>query len=306
MEEVKKIKKEFELDIVNSIKSGEKPIDISKRLNISLPRLSYHLSILKRKGIISKLGYGLWEVTTLGRTSNLTQATNLKVDSIRGHAFIWKVRFNNINKIDWKQILNLKQINYDEVGFTGTPRIILNSRKIWLGKKHVVIYETDSFFGDNAIESRKLATNNLLLLLRDLQTMFGIELKNIEFTPTREHFSMIKNVLAIQCNKNREKINVYNEKGHWFSIDDSFNLGELETLGSLANQPMETNLKVQKWWNENKETNFEVTPKFILESINKIVENQNTFDKNIVKHQKVLEEMSETLKAIRDSLTIKR
>ena len=306
MKEVKKDKKEFELDIINSIKSGEKPIDISKRLNISLPNLSYHLSILKKKGIINKIGYGLWEVTTLGRTSNLTHATNLKVDSIRGHAFIWKVRFNNINKIDWKQNLNLKQINYDEVGFQNTPRIIFNNRKIWLGKKHIIIYEPDSFFGDNAIESRKLAVYNLLLILKDLQAIFNLEFKNIEFTPTREHFSMIKNVLAVQCNKNREKINVYNEKGHWLSIDDSFNLGELENLGSIANQPLETNLKVQKWWNENKETNFEVGAKFILESINKITENQNIFDKNIVKHQKVLEEMSETLKAIRDSLTIKR
>lgn len=304
MEDVKKDVKQISLlDIVNLIKKGFNLNQISKELNVSRQRINYYVKDGKKKGLIIKKGYGLWEISKLEDVKTQLRQPNLTTDSIRGHAFIWKVRFNKINNINWKSILNLKQINYDDIGIHGIPRILLNGKKIWLGKKHIIIYEPESFFGDNAIESRKLAVYNLLSLLKELQILFSTEFKNIEFTPTREHFSMIKNVLAVQCNKNREKINVYNEKGHWLSIDDSFNLGELENLGSMENKPMETNLKVQRWWNENKETNFDVTPKFILESISKIVNNQNIFDRNIVKHQKVLDEMSETLKAIRDNLT---
>ena len=271
----KELKKILILDIINSIKQGKRPSQISKEFNVSLQRINYHLAILKSKGIVKKIGYGVWEVDTIGELKNFSQATNPS-SNIRGHAFIWKVRFNKFNKFNWKQLLINKQIEFKEKGITKTPSILIDNKIVWLGQKNIIIYEPNSYFGANAIESRKFAVIELINTLNILIKTLGLNIssKDITFTPRREHYSLIKNLLAIQCNKNNEKINVYNEKGLWLSIDNSFNLGELETLGTINNQPLETNLKVQKWWNENKDTNFEVSAKYVLHGLNTLTQNQ--------------------------------
>jgi hypothetical protein len=204
---------------------------------------------------------------------------------------MWKVRFSGINKIDWRELLLKKDIEYKEKGKLKFPTIVFNGKKIWLGKKNIIIFESRSFFGENAIESKKLAVFELLETIRELFNYLGVEQKNIRFTPRREHYSLIKNELAKQCNKNGEKINVYNEKGYWLCIDNSFNLGEIETLGSIQNEPMETNVKLQKWWNENKKTNFEVTPSFILENMKNLQDSQEVFNKNNESHINSVKEL---------------
>jgi hypothetical protein len=159
-----------------------------------------------------------------------------------------------------------------------------------------------SFYGKNAIECRKLAIYSLLDTLKLLESTLHIKIKQFNFTPNREHFSMIKNALAEQCNKNNEKINVFNEKGLWLSIDNSFNLNELETLGTMSNQPLETNLRVQKWWNDNKQTDFKVTPSFLLESLNKITQNQlyesskwAEYGHDIVEHKEAIKKLGDSI-----------
>jgi hypothetical protein len=257
----------------------------------------YYFSSLKKKNLIDKIGK-VWQINTLEASKNLSKAYKLKSDDIRGHAFIWKIRGSNIKNIDWKYFLNEKKIDYDEMGLSGTPRIILEDRKIWLGKKHIIIYfnEEDSFFAKNSLESRKLAIYSLLQTIKQLEAHLGIQIKKIEFTIAREHFPMIKNLLAIQCNNKGEKINISNKHGIWLSVDDSLGLGgELEILGSPKNLPMETSMNMQKWWNNQKETGFKVTPSFLLESMNKVTENQMMFAKNIETHMKVLTDIGDAV-----------
>ena len=111
---------------------------------------------------------------------------------------------------------------------------------------------------------------------------------------------MIHNDLAIQCNRKGEKIHVHCDKeGEWCWIDDSYAMGELETGGKKA---LTRSLQVQNWWNDNKKHNFEVTPSFLMESIGGMVQVQQMHSHNIVKHQRVLDEMLITLKEIRSAL----
>lgn len=289
--------------IVDSIKKGLNPSQIANELNITPQRLNYYINIAKKKGLIKKIGYGLWEIDPIEELKTSTKATTPQ-QAVRGHAFIWKVQSKKLKGMNWKDYLNNKQIDYDEIGIYRTPRIIVNNKKIWLGKENIIIYEPKDFslFGENAIECRKLSIYSLLDTLKALETYLSIQIKDFRFTPNREHYSLIKNALAIQCNKANEKINVYNDKGLWLSIDNSFNLGELENLGSMKNDPMGTNLKVQKWWNSNKDTDFEVDAKFILNSMNGIQSNQAMFMVNIESHIQAIKDISKAVNELREEI----
>ena len=71
MEEVKRGKKEVKkldksldlyLTIINSLEKGIYPSKIAKNLDITKQNLNYYISILKKKKLINKIGYGVWIV----------------------------------------------------------------------------------------------------------------------------------------------------------------------------------------------------------------------------------------------------
>ena len=65
---------------------------------------------------------------------------------------------------------------------------------------------------------------------------------------------------------------------------------------------MVRNVQVQNWWNDHKSHNFELTATKTLEIINGMLQTQQMNADNIVKHQKVLDEMLITLREIRENL----
>lgn len=250
----------FYFTIVKLLKEGKNPQKISTKLNISKQKLNYYLRKLKDKGIINKIGYATWEVK-----HDFEHALSSNPKQVRGHAFIWVVKLNN--KIDWKSRLEQLKMPY-RLNRGIIPRVIINNRKILLGKKSITVYESHSFYGDKATESRKYAVISLLETLGKIESKFQINLRPYIFRPTREHYGLIKNDLAQQCNRNKEKIYIRDDvEGEWLWIDDSFQLGELETGGKKA---MARNVQLQNWWNDQKKHNFEVTPTFILNGFNEI------------------------------------
>ena len=291
----------FILNVFNLIKEGYNPSQISLKLNISKQSLNYYLSSLKKQGLIKKVGYGVWEIDKIQevKTLNKDAPLNLKqVKNIRGHAFIWKVRIKE--KYDWRKLLESKQINYEDIGIKGTPRIILNGVKIWLGKKNIVIYEKDSYFAKNAIESKKLAIYSLIDKLKSLSQYLSIPpFRDFKFTCSREHFSLIQNCLAIQCDKERKSILVRNEQGYWMSIDNSLNLHEAEAISKDSMLDIEG---IKKYFNSHKETQFKVTPSFLLENINKVTQNQLMFAENIQTHMKVLKDIGAAINKLNKTI----
>jgi hypothetical protein len=198
----------------------------------------------------------------------------------------------------WKEHLDKLKIPYRLVRGQ-TPRIFLGKKKVWLGKKTITLYEPNSYYGQNAIESRKYAVIGLINDLKALEKLLRIKLGKYVFSPAREHFALIKNDLAKQVNKEGDKIIVRDYNGVWLWVDASDGIGELETGNHNA---LVNNVGVQRWWNDMKETKFEVTPSFIRDSIAGIVQIQQMNADNIIKHQKVLDEMLITLKKIQESL----
>jgi DNA-binding transcriptional ArsR family regulator len=283
--------KSFYLTILEQIKKGNNPKKICEILTITKQNLNYYLRKLKDKGLIEKISYGTWRILPsknlyLEHTKNLSK-------NIRGHAFIWKIKLNK--EFNWLEILKRNKLDYKLLR-NCIPRIYIDKKKIWLGKKTLTIYETNSYHGINAIESRKYAVFNLLELIKKIESKLKINLRPYKFTPTREHFALIKNELANQCNKNNEKIHIKDNNKEWLWIDASDGIGELETGNKNA---LVNNVGVQKWWNNMKETKFEVTPKFVLNSINQVTQNQLMFNQNFESHVSAIKTLSKVVNELR-------
>ena len=167
--------------------------------------------------------------------------------------------------------------------------MIEGGKKIWLGNKGITLYETKgaSFFAEDSINSKKLAVYALLETLRGVEEKLGINLKPYTFSTSREHYALIKNLLAIQCNKEGEKINIYDDSGRWLMVDDS--LGEGGELENEGREALTTNKKMQRWWNDNKKQNFEVTPTFILQGFQALTESQKNLPIVLTKLEQQIE-----------------
>lgn len=294
MSKKKPHKKPFYFMILGRLNKNTNLKEIQKEFNLSKQNLNYYLRRLRNDGLIRKVGRGYWEVKKYAEHP-LKRSKN-----IRGHAFIWSIKLDR--HYNWEERLKKRGIKYKLIRGC-IPRIIIKNRKIWLGKHTITIYEPHSFYGENAIKSRKYAVIGLLDILGILELKLEVSMKRLPFKPAREHYGLIKNDLAVQCNRKGEKIYVRDDlEGEWLWIDDSYALGELETGGKKA---MIRNVQVQKWWNDNKKHNFTVTPSFLMESISGLIQTQQMNADNIIKHQKVLDEMLLTLKEIRGALNEK-
>lgn len=287
---MKRGKKFLLVQILAEFSKGKTAKEVSDSLSISKQNLNYYIRQLKLKGLLEKKGYGTWEVKKTSKNST-KDAKNLK--QIRGHAFIWKIQHKITN---WEELLKLKNLKYNYIGIKKTPRIWLNNKKVWLGKKNIIIYESNSFYAENSINSKKYAVYELLETLRELEIKLNINLKPYTFTTGREHYGYIKNDLAVQCNKQGEKIYIRDGKDLWLWIDDSLSLGELE------NNELVKSKKTQDWFNDLKYSNFPKTSD-ILKITEGVAKNQVMFDKNFQSHLKLISKLSLAVDELRKEIS---
>lgn len=307
MKEVKKrkVKKDFELDIVNLLKKGLNPAKIAIHLGISMPNLSYYLSSLKKQAVIKKLGYGTWQVIPSGEVKLLSHKASLQVKNVRGHAFIWKIKV--IKKVfDWKTILEEREVPHIFKGIAKTPRAIINGRKVWFGKNYITIFEPkeNSFFANNPIESKKDAVYEMIEVVEAIKSNLGIEFK-YHFRCRRQHYGFINSQDAMHFIKKGKKILIKNEKGYWFSIDFSQNKYlEAETIHEKDADV--DGMGYQRLMNSHEKTNFKVTPEFILTTMNGIQQNQQVFAENMKSHIKAIQDLGAGVRALTSAVKTKK
>jgi len=294
--------------ILTELKRSTNLLKIQKKLNISKQKLNYYLRGLKKRGLLIKKGQGWYEVVKSSKNST-KYGVLLKKDMIRGHAFIWNIKLpkeiegwnNRIN------ILKQKRINFKLVGaLKTTPRIKALGRKVWLCNNHLRIFDKkgESYYSESSKQSRKLAYSELLEIMRVLENKLGFIFKPFEFSFQKEHYALIKNDLAIDQNRKGIITRISDKDGEWLLIDDSLERGgELETIGKKS---YKVNKNLQKWWNKKKDNNFKIDDNYIQDGfkqtnimIQGLASTQVMNAENIIKHQKVLDEMLITLKAIR-------
>ena len=291
-------KNNFHFKVFEELKIDTNLTRIKNKLKISKNNLNYYLRQLRDDDLITKKGRGWYEVKK--KSENSTKYGRILLQDIsRGHGFIWKVDLPK-NIKSWNnriEILKKNNVNYKLVGaMKDTPRIKALGRKVWLCNNHLRIFEMKgkSYYGDNAIEARKKACRELLDIVRVLENKLQINLGSpIDFDIGRDHYALIKNDLAKDCNKRGEILRIRDEGVEWLLVDDSLGAGgELETIGKKA---LVNNLMVQKWWNNMKDTKFKVTPDFVLNTMNGIQQNQLEYAENMVTHVAVLKKLGKAV-----------
>ena len=286
--------KSLYLTIIKELKVDTNLTRIRNKLKLSKQQLNYYLRRLKINDIIIQKGIGWYEVNKKSKNST-KYGIFFKKDTIRGHAYIWNIELTKIPE-DWNkriEILKKKHINFKLVGAKETtPRIKALGRKVWLCNNHLRIFDIkgSSYYGENARKSRTKAIKELLLIVGVLERKLGIYLKPFKYSFRKEHYALIKNDLAIDQNRKGIIMRIKDENGEEFLlIDDSLEQGgELENVGKKAFQ---TNIPMQKWWNDHKKNNFKVTPTFLLERMNQVTQNQVMFDKNFQSHLEILKKL---------------
>jgi predicted transcriptional regulator len=306
--EVKEVtrKKDFYLSILNKLKETTNLSKLRKDLNISKQNLNYYLRRLKKEGLIENDSYGSWKLT--GKSKNPSNHEKLlSKDSVRGHGVV--VSLNLPKEIkgyeNRTEIIKKKGIHFKLVGAKeNTPRIKVLGRKVWLCNNSIRIYDkpNESYYGNNAIESRVLAFRELKKIVSILENKLGIKLNPTDIEFKKEHFALIKNDLAIEQNRKGEILKVSDEDGEWLIVDDSLGKGgELETIGKKA---LVTNIPMKNWWNENKEDKFFwSSPKIghafekTNEMINQVTQNQMMFNQNFESHVQSIKSLGNSAEA---------
>lgn len=290
------------VQVLNLIKAGSSPANICKKYNIPKSTLSYTLAKLKKLGCIEHKGYATWqykrdiiEVPKVPKGSMTGQIGTSIKKQIRGHAFIWKIEF--YEDILWNKFIKKSKINYQMICNKKVFRIMLNSRKIWLTKRGMIIYEPIDFFGRSSFQVKGTAVYEMDRLIKDVLKKLKIKFRPYKFTTSREHYALIKNELAKQYNDKKEKLFVYGEDGGiWLWVDHSHGVHELETRDPNINR------KIQQWYNSHKKTNFDVTPEFVLKAIaeqgkhiKKNAEHLNYHAENMRTHVGVMKKIEQRL-----------
>lgn len=286
------------VQILTYMKEGLSPSMICKKYNIPKQTLTYPLDKLKKLGCIVKEGYGAWryikEVPNQPK-GGISGKYGTSQKQIRGHAFIWKIEF--FEDILWEKFIKKSNINYQLICNKKVFRIMLNNRKIWLTKKGMIIYEPIDFFGRSSFQVKGTAVFEMDKLIKSLLKKLKIRFMPYKFTTSREHYAIIKNGLAKQYNDKKEKLFVYGEGGGvWLWIDHSKGIHELETKDPNINR------KIQKWYNSHKKTNFDVTPEFVLNAIQKNAEHLEYHAENMKSHVGATKDLSQATKTLSKNL----
>jgi len=245
---VKKTSKNINLDltIYFFVKQGLNPTQIMKKLKLTKQRVNYYISSLKKRNLIRKIGYGVWEITgnyipnkskNQSMRHQVPSVNLLTPDLVRGHAFIFVFALpNNLRNWDKREkVLARLKIPFKRMNWYGTAqKIVFQKHKIVLTNKSIVIYEKKSFFADNSTESKSLAVSYILNLVKALESRFNANFRysmgQYRFRISRQHYSLIKNSLAKQYDEEGNQLYIYDAGEPWLVIDNSFNLHELETL----------------------------------------------------------------------------
>lgn len=282
---------------------------ISQNLKIGKSAISMAFKRFKQQGFINE------DRTLTSAGIDFLKKVNIHAISkkvnpqVRGHDLVFTLSLPSINNWEKRtQYLKLKKILFKILPYMKSESIVIDERKVWLTNKSVIFFMGKSYFADTSIQAISKALEDLFSLIHQLEKKLKVSLKHPEgylIRTSRQHFALIKNELAQQYLREHKKLMVRDEKGLWLIIDDSFNLEELENVHSLT--ALDDNMIVQDFFNDLKKDPSTLSDlksligKVAQETL-KNAQNQEVYNKNIEKHLKVLDEMSNTLKEIQKSL----
>lgn len=291
-------------DILSQTKSL---VQVGSALGFTKQRLNPYIYRLKREEVITKIGKGVWGVSSekfkkfIVKNAHLHTPTHTPQDikKIRGHAYIFTIRLPPIpNWANRETFLQRENITYQKIpqGQRLTITIGKTDYKIWLCKSSLVVYfpEGKDYITETATNSVLSAIYDLKGILTRLENLFKIELKigkEWAFRVSRQHHSIIHNELAKKYEREKKKLYVSDEKGMWLLVDNSFNLHELE--GISQNSDVLVDNVVVPFFNGLKRY-YEVSGKCF--DVFAFAEVQATFSENLKSHVSAIKELAENSK----------
>lgn len=260
------------LDILNRINKGETPYDIRKKFGWSRQRLNYWIKQLKNADLIRlkvRSNIAIYELTPEGKNF-YTGCVNSFISGIRLHNVQFSYPVLKEGNLDWQKQWQLKGL-INKAKKEKNATIVLNGKTLSIF--------VSSLIGSNAFELFDKAKNIADELAERLKKEFNFELGQGTLT-RKPHFAVLNPIF--------DKISRHLEfSSEVAKIDESEGSGELEFF--------EPN-KVQKFI-ELPETIETLTFHLVRQT-----EIMNQFSEQLKLHLLVLNEMKETLKAIREVL----
>ncbi len=236
---------------LNLIKIGKGKGELRRLLNLSPSALSNRLKRLETLGCINLIGKYQIEVTGSSlKHPEVTRAlVNKKLDK-RGHGHNATILFPKEDNLWEKDRVKKEyaQKKLTRLGF-GSYKLSYKGFTIWINKKSLTIYSSNSYFSEDALKSKFWALkdlDNLAKYLRgrfDLKGIYGIKI-------FREHYGIIFNKFAEWLLGQDRKLHV-REKGEesilW--IDDSMkdNIGAKVKLKEFEGKDPQKINSVDDW-----------------------------------------------------------
>jgi hypothetical protein len=294
------------LSSYNSIKKISNKLRI-KPNTVYVTRKRYiKKGLLNEDNSLTSKGFDILK-TTIG--SFKTVKSKVKSDTIRLHNLVFILSIPKLRK--WnkhREFLIWNNIKFEELPLKNWngERIIIDKIKVWLTNKTIILYMPQYIAKDEKEDANIVflrALDDLLLrYVPKLERLLKISLKDTngyKIRVSRQHYSLMKNALAIQYHKEGKKLYVRDEKGLWLVIDNSLNLKELETVHSKTAR--DDNLIVHDFFNDLKQN--PLTPSEILGLFTKLSEEGiKPLTEQIKLHLEVQRETLITLKKIQENL----
>jgi len=289
-----------ELIVFRHIKSGLSPSLLWKKKTLTRRQVDYALTKLKRSGFVRKIAYGTWEnvaenyskrthkkvkkVHRVGKLHTLEEFTK-KPDSVRCHGITATIKIPRLSGWNKREdVLKKLEIKYKRI--PQGQRISFMDTKVWLCKDSIVFYLPYEWFADKAVQAKRQAMYDLITIIKKLEKRLkvgdnGFKVgKGYKIKFSRQHYSLIRNALARQYDKEKNKLFVYDDNGLWLIVDNSYNLHELETVHPET--AVTDNEKVQAFFNGLKTT--PITPQFITETMGKIANEQLMYRNDLMEY----------------------
>jgi len=290
-------------ELLKGIQNGLTISEISKYRRVSRQAVYKLLSSLIDEGLIKKIGYGVYGLTLKG-INGLHSFVQLKYN-LRQHNINFKIKILESKK-NWEQkrhiITQLPYFN-KRIKLKNNEQELLNFGKVQLRTTtKSIIVKIPTIYSKTTEEAIVQSFDCLYNIIPKIENLFKIKLikdYKTNITIISQEYASINDSLAKIYRREGNRLYVTDEEGKiWMITDFSFSTDETEFISKKrsiddtdAIMPMLNDLR------KNPTTFSEVR-----ESISGLLKIQKYQAVNVIKHQKVLDEILKTLKMMQEEM----
>lgn len=267
------MKTKAEQEILNLLQQNITIKEIANRRQTSVRAVQKIVKKLKEKQVLGSSYKGFVS------NPSTTPPSPHKLIRLHGQEFNIKIKYKSQN---YKQISELK----------GNKIRFLNDNKI-------EIYSKQHFFGKSGWEAHynsELYFKRFFILLQNKLGCLFSQIKEVN-----HHYSEMDNEIAEDNHNKKRKLNIKSTSDNkiWAKTDFSFKINEFEFLH--PNTALEDTDNIIPFFNDLRDNKVPL-PSIQYDLLSKCIQIQQMFNENLVKHMKVLDDMSATMKDIRESI----